>query len=155
MQQSRLMSFIEMSANTVVSLMMSIALQPIVYPLFDVHTDMQTNIEISFAITGINLIVKYVVRRFFNRRVVKEVQSKLESLVETLVHTANGYLIAVGTHLGLFYLFQVEASIKNTMGIVVVFTVISIVRGYWMRRLFQHIDKIRFEKSNRQQMTNP
>lgn len=150
MQQSRFMSMIEIASNTVVSLVVSIALQPIIYPLFNVHTDMQTNIGISFSITGINLVIKYVVRRFFNRRSANSTQSKMESFLETLVHTANGYLLAVGTHLALFYLFQVEANLKNTMGIVVVFTVISIVRGYWMRRLFQHIEQIRYARANPQ-----
>lgn len=64
-------------------------------------------------------------------------QSKLESLIESILNTASGFIIsmfvwkfAVAPAIGL------EASFLQSVGVTLVFTIVSIVRGYYWRRFF-------------------
>ena len=63
-------------------------------------------------------------------------QSKRGSLTETVVSTAIGYTVAVLTQVAIFPLFDLHVSATDNLLIAAVFTVISLVRGYWVRRLF-------------------
>lgn len=63
-------------------------------------------------------------------------QSRLMSVVESVTNVAVGYGVAVGTQLAVFPLFGIEASLSDNLAIGAVFTVISLVRSYALRRLF-------------------
>lgn len=63
-------------------------------------------------------------------------QSKRGSLTETVVSTAIGYTVAVVTQIVIFPVFDLYVSTTDNLLIAAVFTVISLVRGYWVRRLF-------------------
>lgn len=66
-------------------------------------------------------------------------QSKKMSLLETCVSTAIGYSVAILAQVLVFPLFGLTVSLSQNMAIGAIFTVVSIVRGYCVRRLFNRI----------------
>ena len=66
-------------------------------------------------------------------------QSKKMSLLETCASTAIGYAVAILTQVLVFPLFGLTVSLSQSMAIGAVFTVVSIARGYCVRRLFNRI----------------
>jgi hypothetical protein len=64
-------------------------------------------------------------------------QSRLMSLVEAAANVVVGYGIAVLTQMAVFPLFGVSATIGQNLAIGAVFTAISLVRSYALRRLFE------------------
>ena len=63
-------------------------------------------------------------------------QSKKGSLLEAFINVAIGYGVAVASQIVIFPLFGVHISIGENMAIGGFFTVVSIVRSYALRRLF-------------------
>ena len=63
-------------------------------------------------------------------------QSRRMSLIETLASTAIGYLVAVASQLVIFPLFDMHIALSDNLLIGAMFTVISIIRGYCVRRMF-------------------
>ncbi len=63
-------------------------------------------------------------------------QSKKGSLLEAFINVAIGYGVAVASQIVIFPLFGVYISIAENMAIGGFFTVVSIVRSYALRRLF-------------------
>lgn len=63
-------------------------------------------------------------------------QTRIGSFTESLANVAIGYCIAVVSQLVVFPWFGVRASLSQNLGIGVCFTVISIVRQYVIRRVF-------------------
>ena len=64
-------------------------------------------------------------------------QSRLMSLVEAVANTTVGYLVAVATQFAVFPLFRIELTLTRIMALGAVFTGVSILRGYALRRLFE------------------
>lgn len=64
-------------------------------------------------------------------------QSHLMSLVEASANVVVGYGLAVGVQLLVFPLFGLEATLSQSLGLGAVFTFVSLVRGYVLRRLFE------------------
>ena len=62
------------------------------------------------------------------------------SLIETIVSVAIGYIVALLSQVVVFPLFDIEVSLIDNLLIGLLFTVISIIRGYYIRRLFNWID---------------
>ena len=67
-------------------------------------------------------------------------QSKKMSLIETIVSVLIGYIVALLSQIVVFPLFDIEVSLIDNLLIGLLFTVISIIRGYYIRRLFNWID---------------
>lgn len=63
-------------------------------------------------------------------------QSRLQSMIETVTSTAIGYVVAVASQVAIFPLFGIHVRLVDNLGIGVVFTVISLIRGYGVRRMF-------------------
>ena len=63
-------------------------------------------------------------------------QSRLMSLVEVASNIAVGYCVAILTQIIVFPLFGLRASLGENLLIGGVFTVVSLVRSYALRRLF-------------------
>ena len=59
------------------------------------------------------------------------------SLVESLANVAVGYGIALATQLVVFPLFGLRASLSDNLMIGAIFTVVSIIRSYTLRRMFE------------------
>jgi len=63
-------------------------------------------------------------------------QTKLESLAEVIINVIIGWCIGLLTQLAVFPLFNIHVTFSDQFWISVVFTVVSIVRSYAIRRWF-------------------
>jgi hypothetical protein len=63
-------------------------------------------------------------------------QSKTKSLIESVANVAAGFLISLLIQLLIYPLLDIEVSINQNLTITAVFTVVSIIRNYIIRRLF-------------------
>jgi len=63
-------------------------------------------------------------------------QSRRGSFAESLVNVAIGYGIAVGAQIAIFPMFGIIVPLHDNLAIGAIFTVISIVRSYTLRRAF-------------------
>lgn len=66
-------------------------------------------------------------------------QSRLMSAVESSVNVAVGFGIAVATQAMVFPIFGLHASTSDHLAIGAVFTVVSVIRSYCLRRVFEAI----------------
>ena len=64
-------------------------------------------------------------------------QSRLMSLVESLANVLVGYGVAVATQMAVFPLFGLAVTISENLLIGLIFTAVSIVRSYALRRRFE------------------
>ncbi len=64
-------------------------------------------------------------------------QSRLMSLVEPLANVLVGYVVAVATQMAVFPLFGLAVTVTENLLIGLIFTVVSIVRNYALRRGFE------------------
>jgi hypothetical protein len=68
-------------------------------------------------------------------------QSRLQSFIESLMNVAIGYGVALASQILIFPFFGIHISLSDNLLIGAFFTVISIIRGYLVRRLFNHIHR--------------
>ena len=61
------------------------------------------------------------------------------SLIEAVANVALGYLVAVAAQIAVFPLFAIEVSLADNLAIGAVFTGVSILRSYLLRRMFEAI----------------
>ena len=64
-------------------------------------------------------------------------QSRLMSLVESLANVLVGYGVAVATQMVVFPIFGLAVTVTENLLIGLIFTVVSIVRSYTLRRGFE------------------
>lgn len=64
-------------------------------------------------------------------------QSRRISLVEALANVAVGYGVAIATQIVVFPHFGLVTTMGENLTIGAIFTVVSIVRSYSLRRLFE------------------
>jgi hypothetical protein len=64
-------------------------------------------------------------------------QSRLMSLVESLANVLVGYGVAVATQIAVFPLFGLAVTVTENLLIGLIFTAVSIVRSYALRRGFE------------------
>ena len=64
-------------------------------------------------------------------------QSRWMSLAEAVTNVLVGYGVAVATQMLVFPLFGFEASLQDNLAIGLVFTAVSLVRSYLLRRAFE------------------
>jgi hypothetical protein len=68
-------------------------------------------------------------------------QTKLQSAVETAASTAVGFAISWAATLVVLPWFGHQPSVADGFGITVAFTVLSLVRGYALRRFFNWLHR--------------
>jgi hypothetical protein len=66
-------------------------------------------------------------------------QSRRLSLIEAATNVAVGYGLAVVTQIVVFPWFGLHASLGENLALGVIFTAISLIRSYALRRLFNRI----------------
>ena len=64
-------------------------------------------------------------------------QSRLMSLAEAIANVAVGFGVAVLAQIVVFPLFGLDVSFSDNLTIGAIFTGVSIVRAYTLRRLFE------------------
>lgn len=68
-------------------------------------------------------------------------QSKKMSLIETVFSVIIGYIISIIAQMIIFPLFDINISFSENLAIGLFFTVVSIIRGYYVRRFFNFLNK--------------
>jgi hypothetical protein len=66
-------------------------------------------------------------------------QLKRHSFLESIINVAVGYGVALLSQIMVFPLFGMNVSLKQNIYIGLIFTVISIVRSYLLRRIFNKL----------------
>ena len=65
-------------------------------------------------------------------------QTKIQSFIESLTNIFIGYTISVIANMLVLPLFGYDVSLSKSIGIGLVFTVISLIRSYVIRRWFNN-----------------
>lgn len=73
-------------------------------------------------------------------------QSRLHSFIESCINVAIGFGIALATQIVVFPWFGIHIPLSQDMFITAIFTVVSIARSYFIRRLFNWIHHGRYGK---------
>ena len=63
-------------------------------------------------------------------------QTKKQSLFESVVNVLVGFWVAVLIQVLVFPIFEIEATFGENLAISFIFTIVSILRGYILRRFF-------------------
>ncbi len=66
-------------------------------------------------------------------------QSKRMSMMESLTNVAVGYGVAVSAQIVVFPMFGIEVPLADNLAIGAIFTGISIMRSFALRRVFEEI----------------
>jgi hypothetical protein len=66
-------------------------------------------------------------------------QSRRMSLIEAATNVAVGFILAIIIQIAMFPWFGLQASLADNLALGGVFTAVSLIRGYAMRRLFERI----------------
>ncbi len=77
-------------------------------------------------------------------------QSKVLSIAEACSNTIIGYFLSLAVQILVFPMFGVHLSLKDNAMLTVVFTAVSIARGYYVRRWFNRIQQK--ERNNRKEI---
>lgn len=64
-------------------------------------------------------------------------QSRWMSLVEAVTNVLVGYGVAVATQWVVFPLFGLHATLQENLVIGLIFTIVSLIRSYLLRRVFE------------------
>jgi hypothetical protein len=68
-------------------------------------------------------------------------QTRYESFVEACVNITLGYCIAVTSQMIIFPLFDIHIAASEHLAIGLFFTMVSLVRSYCIRRLFNSMQR--------------
>jgi hypothetical protein len=63
-------------------------------------------------------------------------QTKKQSLFESVINVLVGFWVAVLIQVLVFPIFGIEATFGENLAISLIFTIVSILRGYILRRFF-------------------
>lgn len=66
-------------------------------------------------------------------------QSKKHSLYESFLNVLVGYAVAILSQIIIFPFFDINMTISQNLLIGLYFTIISVIRSYFLRRLFNKI----------------
>ena len=66
-------------------------------------------------------------------------QSRVMSMIEAATNVVVGYLLAIATQIVVFPWFGIETGLAEHMTIGLAFVVVSLLRGYALRRLFEMV----------------
>ncbi len=66
-------------------------------------------------------------------------QSRKWSLIETFTNVFVGWITALAVQMAVFAMFGINVPFTTNLAMSVIFTVLSIVRGYLLRRYFNGI----------------
>lgn len=67
-------------------------------------------------------------------------QTRLGSMAETVASTAIGFAVSWAATPPILHLFGYKAGAATAFGITAVYTALSLLRGYFVRRLFNRLN---------------
>ncbi len=76
-------------------------------------------------------------------------QSRKGSLIESVLSTAVGFCVTMLANLIIFPAYGIKITMAQNIQIVMIMTVISILRQYFMRRIFNNITLKRIMKNDK------
>ncbi len=68
-------------------------------------------------------------------------QSRTMALIEAITNVVVGYALAVATQILVFPVFGWQPNLQANLSIALLFSLVSLVRSYLMRRMFGHLDE--------------
>ena len=68
-------------------------------------------------------------------------QTKTQSLLESFANIAIGYLVALATQMIVFPLMDIPVRMDQNLAIGAIFTAVSLVRSYALRRVFNWLHR--------------
>lgn len=74
MEQTKLGSLIEAAIGTAIGFLITLAMSPIVYPMFGHAFTLQQNLGITAVFTVVSVLRGYIIRRWFNQRIKQAAQ---------------------------------------------------------------------------------
>ena len=66
-------------------------------------------------------------------------QTRTQSMIESVTNVLIGYFVAVVSQIVIFPIFGIHVGIVDNLLIGLYFTAVSLVRGYFVRRLFNRV----------------
>lgn len=75
-------------------------------------------------------------------------QTKKHSWWEALTNVAVGYISAIGLQMMIYPFYGIHLQISQQFSVAGVFLIISLLRSYLIRRLWNHYHKSRADKEN-------
>lgn len=75
-------------------------------------------------------------------------QSRRASALESIANVAIGYGVAVAAQAAIFPLFGINVSGADHLGIAGLFTIVSLVRSYCLRRVFNFFTRRNSARAN-------
>ena len=73
-------------------------------------------------------------------------QSKKAALIETAINVGSGYIIGILTQLAVFPLLGIEVSFAENALLTLIFSISSLLRGYFIRRIANKVLMCKMEK---------
>ena len=70
-------------------------------------------------------------------------QTKKQSMIETLTSVFVGWLIGVILNMLVLPLFDYNITVIDSLWVSLIFTVVSVIRGYVIRRFFNSKEKLK------------
>jgi len=70
-------------------------------------------------------------------------QTRTQSLIESAINVAIWYGVALAAQIAVFPMFGIRIQMRDNLLIGAIFTVVSIVRSYAVRRLFNYLHEER------------
>ena len=68
-------------------------------------------------------------------------QTRRMSLLESVTNVVVGYMLAIITQIVVFPLFGIVTDLKQHLAIGLAFVVVSLARGFALRRVFEHFSR--------------
>lgn len=78
-----------------------------------------------------------------------KIQTYRQSFIESVANVAIGYSVALLSQLIIFPLYGIKVTLGTNIKIGIWFTVISIVRSFLVRRIFNKMSEIQIERRQR------
>ncbi len=66
-------------------------------------------------------------------------QTRLMSMVETITNVAIGLIVSFLSQVAIFKYYDIHISLAQNLELTLYFTVVSILRGFFLRRLFNRM----------------
>ena len=137
MKQTKIESILEQFLNIGSGLILSTFIfQPLIFNIFNYSPTVSENFQMAAVFTIFSILRGYIWRRIFNHR---GHQTKSQSFFEQTLSVVTGVLLSlIIIQPIMFPYFNIHTNMYENFIMAILFTIISILRGYIWRRYFNH-----------------